>query len=447
MTLARASRQQDLPENTSRKPAVRPRLVGRIDNTWKGGADYVRNGTKSEGKAMLARHAGTSKTIGTRGQSTASKAARSLQPTVKDVVESGTGQPIDHDIRYLVEERFGYDFSKVRIHSDAKATRSAVDMNASAYTVGEHIVFDEGCYSPRTGLGQRLLGHELAHVIQQRRRGYVLPSAFIDSQSERAASRAGSAVPMEGARVTVEGATAPGIARQVRSSPQNQNWRGANTGNAAADLVQNVSGLDHPREVAPGYYRISPNPYVPVLSSEDLERARAQVRGILLNGIARVRQRIEDGRADQKRLKAEQDQQPVTAWFSHVAAWQWLPDDSMWDHAASTLAQAEAITDRGDLGPLAGALAKAERETVEAHHALYEYRTGSEEGAGSIVAGLEIVRDVSLAIAGVLATIATGGVAGALIATSISTAGTVAQRQEEVNLGLRKDMDLSLIHI
>jgi hypothetical protein len=60
-----------------------------------------------------------------------------------------------------------YDFGTVRIHADEKAAESARMMNAQAYTVGNHIVFDTGEYAPDTAAGQKLLAHELAHVAQQ----------------------------------------------------------------------------------------------------------------------------------------------------------------------------------------------------------------------------------------------------------------------------------------
>ena len=66
------------------------------------------------------------------------------------------------------EPRFGYDFSQVRIHTDARAAESARAVNARAYTVGREVVFGAGQYSPGTAAGQRLLAHELTHIVQQR---------------------------------------------------------------------------------------------------------------------------------------------------------------------------------------------------------------------------------------------------------------------------------------
>jgi hypothetical protein len=64
------------------------------------------------------------------------------------------------------EARFGHDFSRVRVHSDAQASLSAAAIDADAYAVGRHVVFAQGRYEPHTERGRRLLAHELAHVVQ-----------------------------------------------------------------------------------------------------------------------------------------------------------------------------------------------------------------------------------------------------------------------------------------
>jgi Domain of unknown function (DUF4157) len=77
------------------------------------------------------------------------------------------GEPLRPASRNFFEQRFGHDFSSVRIHSDDRAARSAKGINALAYTTGQHIVFGAGDYSPDTHAGQKLLAHELTHVVQQ----------------------------------------------------------------------------------------------------------------------------------------------------------------------------------------------------------------------------------------------------------------------------------------
>lgn len=61
----------------------------------------------------------------------------------------------------------GADFSRVRIHTDARAADSTRAVYAKAYTIGQDIVFGPGRYAPGTEAGRKLLAHELAHTIQQ----------------------------------------------------------------------------------------------------------------------------------------------------------------------------------------------------------------------------------------------------------------------------------------
>lgn len=79
----------------------------------------------------------------------------------------GGGQPLPDSARDFFEPRFGQDFSRTRIHIDANAARSAEAMNARAFTSGNDIVFNANEYAPGSLDGQRLLAHELTHVVQQ----------------------------------------------------------------------------------------------------------------------------------------------------------------------------------------------------------------------------------------------------------------------------------------
>jgi hypothetical protein len=68
-----------------------------------------------------------------------------------------------------MEQRFGHDFSRVRVHVGSAAEQSAREVSARAYTVGSDVVFGAGAFAPRTREGQRLIAHELTHVVQQDR--------------------------------------------------------------------------------------------------------------------------------------------------------------------------------------------------------------------------------------------------------------------------------------
>lgn len=95
------------------------------------------------------------------------------------------GRPLDRETRGLMESRIGFDFSKVRVHTDPKAAASARSLGARAYTIGNDVVFAAGRFTPRTTDGRRLLAHELTHVVQQSPAGAPsrAPASFPISRS------------------------------------------------------------------------------------------------------------------------------------------------------------------------------------------------------------------------------------------------------------------------
>lgn len=86
---------------------------------------------------------------------------------VHDVLRQ-PGQPLDPPTRSVTGTLFRHDFSRVRVHTDEAAGRSAQEVGAAAYTVGADIVFAQGRYLPGTPHGDLLLAHELVHTVQQR---------------------------------------------------------------------------------------------------------------------------------------------------------------------------------------------------------------------------------------------------------------------------------------
>jgi len=85
---------------------------------------------------------------------------------VNDALAHG-GRPLDEETRSFMENRIGYDFSKVKVHTGSLASKSAQSINALAYTSGNHIVFKKGQYNTGSKAGKYLLAHELTHTIQQ----------------------------------------------------------------------------------------------------------------------------------------------------------------------------------------------------------------------------------------------------------------------------------------
>jgi hypothetical protein len=78
----------------------------------------------------------------------------------------GGGRPMPQGLLNMMESGFGQDFGQVRIHTDAEAADMSSSIGARAFTLGNDIYFNRGQFSPETTEGQRLVAHELTHVVQ-----------------------------------------------------------------------------------------------------------------------------------------------------------------------------------------------------------------------------------------------------------------------------------------
>jgi Domain of unknown function (DUF4157) len=158
------------------------------------------------------------------------------------------GRPLDATALSAFRASFGYDFSSVRVHTDERAAASAASLSARAFTIGRHVVFGRGEYAPRTSTGRRLIGHELAHVVQQSRGGPPVPAAG-DASLEAAADYAASQA-SHGAPIRVAGRSAVGIACKTlfeEFSDGKYAWgllKGAlEYGRPVATIIDDVNGL------------------------------------------------------------------------------------------------------------------------------------------------------------------------------------------------------------
>ncbi len=140
-------------------------------------------------------------------QSTQENHFASLPALVHEVLQS-PGQPLDSDTRSSLEPRFGHDFSKVRVHTDTKAAASAESVNASAFTVGQHIAFGQNRFHPHTLEGRRLLAHELTHTIQQEPGCKPVASQSTEHFLEQDAERASTAFLRGNQSIKVAGSSA-----------------------------------------------------------------------------------------------------------------------------------------------------------------------------------------------------------------------------------------------
>ncbi|MEL6349974.1 MAG: DUF4157 domain-containing protein, partial [Myxococcota bacterium] len=78
----------------------------------------------------------------------------------------GGGHPLPKADQARFSAAMDHDFSHVRIHTGAQAAQAAAALSAHAFAVGTDIFFGPGQFAPGSSQGDRLLAHELTHVIQ-----------------------------------------------------------------------------------------------------------------------------------------------------------------------------------------------------------------------------------------------------------------------------------------
>lgn len=170
--------------------------------------------------------------------------ARSLAAALpsRDVLAT-PGHPLDQADRIDLEARFQRDLSRVRVHTDDAAAASARAIGASAYTVGQDVVFAAGRYQPGTPAGQRLLRHEIAHVIQQRS---APPGPFrrVSDPGDTRERQAESVARGEAPPAQVPPTAAPGVVYRQHEAPGPVSVRSPVLEEAATQLSDVIAGVD-----------------------------------------------------------------------------------------------------------------------------------------------------------------------------------------------------------
>ena len=146
-----------------------------------------------------------------RSESAANRAPKVVQEVVRTA-----GRPLEPTVKKRMDTHFGHDFSRVRVHTDARAAESARAVSANAYALGEHVAFAAGRYAPGTPAGDRLIAHELAHVRQQSggtpRLELGQPGTAVEREAEAAA---GSRTRARAIRLS----TSPLVQRDLATEP------------------------------------------------------------------------------------------------------------------------------------------------------------------------------------------------------------------------------------
>ena len=154
-------------------PTVQAKLtVGAADDTCEMEADRVAGQVmrmvKPEDEEAFQRMAepqGGGGRVQRAGGAASFDAGRAVEQRIRD--SRGQGSALPAEARAFMEPRFGRDFSQVTVHADAQADQLNRQLSARAFTTGRDIYFRQGAYAPGSPAGQKLLAHELTHVVQQ----------------------------------------------------------------------------------------------------------------------------------------------------------------------------------------------------------------------------------------------------------------------------------------
>ncbi len=84
-----------------------------------------------------------------------------------NITNTEAGNPLPAAVRTFMEPRLSADLGAVRLHTGPQAARLNREINARAFTVGNHVYFGEGRYRPESAEGLELIAHELTHTVQQ----------------------------------------------------------------------------------------------------------------------------------------------------------------------------------------------------------------------------------------------------------------------------------------
>jgi len=92
-----------------------------------------------------------------------------VHQSVQDKIDSnrGGGSALDGGVANKLSPQLG-DLSDVRVHTGDDAHDLNHAVSAKAFATGTDVFFAKDQYKPGTSDGDKLIAHELAHVVQQR---------------------------------------------------------------------------------------------------------------------------------------------------------------------------------------------------------------------------------------------------------------------------------------
>ncbi|MGZ4548557.1 MAG: eCIS core domain-containing protein [Blastococcus sp.] len=168
-------------------------------------------------------------------------------------------RPLPDVVRTRMETAFGADFSDVTVREDA----GVADQEAVALTTGSRVTFAPGEYDPHSPEGLEAIGHELAHVLQQRSGRVsgqgVTDDPALEGEAHEAGRRAASGQPVP----AIDGVPTGGGSTEPAAAVAQPMWRSArprdvNYPNRPAPGLENYEDVEEfanaPREVKESPY-------------------------------------------------------------------------------------------------------------------------------------------------------------------------------------------------
>ena len=219
------------------------------------------------------------------GEGSSELGANTATRGVEMASELSGGNPLGEHTRALMESRFGEPFDEVRVHTGQRATEMADTVQARAFTVGADIVFGKGQFAPETTEGTRLLAHELAHVVQQRRPAGGGAGVAWEKEAERDAHDAAREVASGGTPAVRERAAAGTV---QRAPEQEEEW-----------------GFSRPSSGVRGnYVFVNDRPMAYMPRAEQMQKkgsswdSHKRLYGVVVSVLSRTRPWVSDSKAD-----------------------------------------------------------------------------------------------------------------------------------------------------
>lgn len=320
----------------------------------------------------------------------------------------GGGAPLPMEMRGEMEHRFGEDFSNVRVHTNAHAARSASELNAKAYTLGNNIVFNEGRFSLETTEGRRLLAHELAHVVQQSRGG-ATPTLDPHAPHENAAETAATLAVAGNGPVTVGGATNVGVARLEQSEPA---AKGAVSSTEVVELNATIGGV-----------------YIPAARVDIAYDILAGYKNLINTRLVTVNAFVEE----QEQLRKEF---PVIHRLSNL----FTENISSTTEAASLLARGDSLLRKAQYRQVVDILAHAENQVDQLVRSMKGYQERQDLTTEGFITGLQGLKFAGGVAVGVL-TAGSGTLAAAGAGAAYAAVQEASEQASKLHLGMIREID------